>query len=657
MFGMRMNSFFNKYLLHIRLLLLAMFSFNALYAAVRNSAVCDELGAHIPCGYLYWTTGVFGGGINNPPLGQLLIALPVKILGLSYDLYTEQHLMLFRLGVLLMAVLLGELIYRFASTLYRPAAGIAALFLFAFSPNILAHASLATLDLPVTFFIFLTIFLLYRYIERPGLLRMLALSTAVACAILVKVQALLLVFIIALSFVVYIKAILAENRQNRYILFASWLMIPVCIVLITNIVYLHVPASAGEWIPVQFMEAVKGKIFHAERGHFAYMLGNYSTEGWWYYFPVAILFKTPLPTLLLLSAALYKRPSRKTAVYVLVPLVLLLLLAMRGRINIGLRHILTIYPFIFIMAAKPLSELWNKTSGKIALIVLAGWYVAQAIMITPHHLSYFNLAAGGSKNGHRYLIDSNYDWGQNDKFLRRYVESKDIDYHINPDPFRPTNGHILVNANAYYGVLNRGEEAYSWLKSVTPVNQIAFTWFEFMVPESTFTAPPDYEEIRQLFISHMIDMRERYSSIRNVQYHLDLARLCTSFRAYDLAFAEMRLLLERDPDCRPAFAMGGELIVRYKLGVMPFKGMEYLYGNQSRKRPGAEIEEAEVAAVAQRAGAGNLFSMLYNRIGVELYQDRNINGAVKAFETALAFHPGNRDAAVNLQRIQQSSKH
>jgi hypothetical protein len=151
-------------------------------------------------------------------------------------------------------------------------------------------------------------------------------------------------------------------------------------------------------------------------------------------------------------------------------------------------------------------------------------------------------------------------------------------------------------------------------------------------------------------------MRQQYTSIQNVQYHLDLARLCTSFRAYDLAFAEMRLLLEQQPDCWPAFAMGGELIVRYKLGVLPFRGMEYLYGNQSRKRPGAIVEEAEVAAVARRAGVGNQFSVLYNRIGLERYQDRDMEGAVRAFESALAFHPGNSDAAVNLQRIQQSYK-
>lgn len=650
-----MSSFLKKYALRIRVSLLAVFSLNAVYAALQNSAVCDELGAHIPCGYMYWSTGIFGGGINNPPLGQLLIALPVKIFGLSYDLYTEQHLFLFRIVGILMAVLLGELIYRFASALFDASVGTAALFLYAFSPNILAHATLATLDFPVVFFIFLAVFLLYRYVEKPGLLRMLWLGTAAACAMLVKVQALLLLVIIALAFIVFFKPMVAKNGRNRYLLFGSWLLIPAAVVVITNIVYLNLPPATGQWIPPEFVEAIRGKIFHAERGHFAYLLGRYSTEGWWYYFPAAILFKTPLPVLLLFLAGLFRRHSRKTVVYVIVPLLLLLAVAMRGRVNIGLRHVLTIYPFLFIIAAYPLSRLWNRAAGKIAFIVLAGWYIGQAVYITPHHLSYFNVPAGGPENGHRCLIDSNYDWGQNDKFLRKYVESRGIEYKIDPDPFHPSNGHILVNANALYGVLNRGEQAYAWLKKFEPVNRVAFTWFEYDVPDGTFAERPDYEEIRRVFISYVIDMRERYASMSNIQYHFDLARLCTSFRAYDLAFAEYRDLLSRQPDSRQAFAMGGELAVRYKLGVLPFRGMEYLHGDQSSRFAGVPINEETVIAAAKRTGVGSPFSMLYNRIGVELFQKRNINGAVAAFEKAVAFDPDNRDAVTNLNRLRQPS--
>jgi hypothetical protein len=148
--------------------LLALFIANGLRAAVANSGVCDELGAHIPTGYLYWSSGEFSGGLGNFPLGQLLIAAPTYLLGHSYELFTEQHLLLFRLPVLMLGALLGLLVSRMATSLYGRTAGVAALFLYALSPNILAHATLATLDLPTAFVIFLTVYCLYCYVEKPG---------------------------------------------------------------------------------------------------------------------------------------------------------------------------------------------------------------------------------------------------------------------------------------------------------------------------------------------------------------------------------------------------------------------------------------------------------------------------------------------------------
>ena len=92
-------------LLLIQAALLLCFVGNALRSAIANSAVCDELGAHIPAGYLYWTSGQFSGGLSNFPLGQLLIAAPVHWLGHSYELFSEEHLLLFRLPVIGMGVL------------------------------------------------------------------------------------------------------------------------------------------------------------------------------------------------------------------------------------------------------------------------------------------------------------------------------------------------------------------------------------------------------------------------------------------------------------------------------------------------------------------------------------------------------------------------
>ena len=93
--------------LSIFVLLLAAFFANAFNDAIQNSGVCDELGAHIPSGYLYLKSGRFSGGVDNFPLGQVIIALPAKLFSYSYELFTEQHLLLFRLPILLLGLLLG----------------------------------------------------------------------------------------------------------------------------------------------------------------------------------------------------------------------------------------------------------------------------------------------------------------------------------------------------------------------------------------------------------------------------------------------------------------------------------------------------------------------------------------------------------------------
>ena len=162
------------------------------HSAIVHSATCDEIGAHIPAGYLYWTSGQYGGGLDNFPLAQLLIALPVRALGLRYALFSEQHLLLFRLPVVLLALTLGLLTYVYTRDLFGRTAAQVAIALLAVSPNILAHGSLATLDLPTAFFILLALWLLLRHVTAPSTLRFLWFSLALGLAVATKLQALLL---------------------------------------------------------------------------------------------------------------------------------------------------------------------------------------------------------------------------------------------------------------------------------------------------------------------------------------------------------------------------------------------------------------------------------------------------------------------------------
>src|SRR5262249_4468416 len=150
--------------------------------------------------------------------------------------------------------------------------------------------------------------------------------------------------------------------------------------------------------------------------------------GFWLYFPVAFLVKTPIPTLILLIATfalwIFRRRKRLNETFLLVPVVVYFCLAVWAGINIGLRHLLPIYPFIFVLLGSTVAELWNRKNrlARSGLLLLSAWYLWSAISIYPNYLAYFNEFAGGPDNGHKILLDSNLDWGQDLKGLKRWMD-------------------------------------------------------------------------------------------------------------------------------------------------------------------------------------------------------------------------------------------
>lgn len=580
------------------LLLIVFFFLNGLYIMVHNSGSCDELGAHIPSGYLYWSTGQFGGGIDNPPLGQLIIGLLVKVLGLHYPLFSEQYLFLFRLPVLVLGVVLAFFLFRFTLLMYDKKTAVLALFFYCFSPNILAHSSLATLDIPIACFIFLTLYFSLRLFSTLSIKDYFLCCLCFGCALTTKIQAMVLTPLLLVLLVVYFHHRVQEpttklkeknKRLNFKKLVIGFLLMGFILWVLINLVYLNLPLSEGKsMLPDSFMASIKDKFAHSEAGHFSYLMGQYSDKGWWYYFPLIILFKTPLAVLVLVLIGLFMKPEKKTVFFIFMPIGAFLAVAMSSHVNIGIRHILIIYPFLFILAALGARFLLNfqikkKNLLPILLLLLCVWHVSDTLTITPHQLSYFNVLAGGSKNGHKIMVDSNYDWGLNDYDLENYVKERAIAFKINPDPFVPQAGHILVNVNALYGVLNEGPEAYLWLKEYQPLKQIAYTWFEYEVPEADlaklagFSKPekhhynyPDYLE------ADVNVLQQQYAADPNSETHLKLALMFIDRRDYSNALKEIRLVLKQDPTNSYALFLGGELIVRFKLGVLMFKDDGYL---------------------------------------------------------------------------------
>jgi 4-amino-4-deoxy-L-arabinose transferase-like glycosyltransferase len=182
----------------------------------------------------------------------------------------------------------------------------------------------------------------------------------------------------------------------------------------------------------------------------AFLCGDIRIQGWWYYFPLAMLFKTPLATLIALAAsavfcvALVRR-SRVRDAWPIFALgaapVFYMVTAMRSNLNIGLRHVLPVYPFLFIfigvMAATALAR-YPKTTGCLMVLLLGG-LLGETLAAYPNFIPFFNVAAGGSSGGIRLLSDANLDWGQDLPALARWQrEHPDHQLYLSqfglPDP-------------------------------------------------------------------------------------------------------------------------------------------------------------------------------------------------------------------------------
>src|SRR3990172_5351536 len=230
-------------------------------------------------------------------------------------------------------------------------------------------------------------------------------------------------------------------------------------------------------------------------------MGEIKEGGWEYYFIVVWLLKTPIPSILFITASIGLYLARHRAnlleeAFLVAPFTGYLIFYSVWGDNIGIRYMIPCFPFMFVFAARLLPLL--KGHGRpIRLACFAGifWLVTEWVSITPDHLSYFNQIAGGSENGVEWLDNSNVDWGQGLKQLRDYLLKSQIhDYaycyfgtgrpqyygikgrRITDMDFfiRPTRGIVILSAQCIprgRDILDKvfGRNPLNWLRQQKPV--------------------------------------------------------------------------------------------------------------------------------------------------------------------------------------------
>ncbi len=405
-----------------------------------------------------------------------------------------------RLMVMLQGLLLGFFVYRLGSELYGWKAGILALVFFAFCPNMIAHGGVITPDMTLTAFSFIAIYYFRNALVRGDWKSHVLAGIALGLALLSKFPAVLL---LPVEVVIAAFAVCRGPQVRVKRLMASW----GCALLVLLLGYGFDLTPYFQGIRVQ-------QVFGPE-GHWAFLMGQLSKDGWWYYCLVAFVLKTPIPLLLAVAAALVLLGARaiRRAISIddlvlWIPVVAVFAFFSVELRSIGLRYVLPVYPFLFVSAGAAVQQGLNVRRLKYLLLLPVAWYIAGTSMIFPDYFAYFNELVGGVDNGYKYLVDSNLDWGQDLKGLKRFMDSRGIDriylsyfgtdvpkrfgirydwlpsYLLdNPNPQTTIDikrkRYLAISVTNLQGVYMEPHTMFRWLDRYTPIARIGHSIFVY----------------------------------------------------------------------------------------------------------------------------------------------------------------------------------
>ncbi|MBI5883508.1 MAG: glycosyltransferase family 39 protein [Elusimicrobia bacterium] len=429
------------------------------WGMIRASAPTFDEPVHLASGYQDLVSGSYRlNSQDHPPFAEMWGALPLLWLRPSamfqhpylqarrvYN-FSDAFLYKNRLGAEKMldtarlwclvtwGTLLGWAVMAWALRLSGPVGMAAAGSLYAFCPVLISNSAVVTTDAASAVFFFITFWLLSgRGVVKAGGGRTLWRWAGAGAAMGLAMASKFSMFVLP---VVACAMLAAEHRlgSKRAAPAAAsgvpWLGIAVMALgafLALALVYRF--ESVG-----LYADGLRATLTRIDEGRSSFFHGRHSNSGWLAYFPAALLVKTPIPLLAFagLGLGLWLRAPDLGRLWVAGPAAAYFLAALLSKTQIGIRHILPVFPFLILMGADAVAWLWTcRTAApwvqmvkRGAVLVLAVWLAVSVGRGHPHHLAYFNEAVGGPSAGHRWFVDSNLDWGQGLKELGRILESR-----------------------------------------------------------------------------------------------------------------------------------------------------------------------------------------------------------------------------------------
>jgi Dolichyl-phosphate-mannose-protein mannosyltransferase len=408
--------------------------------------------------------------LHVPELQRRQFKLETFLDGRNFASWNYENGILFRarIAVSVFALLIALLIFFAAREMFGVSAGFIALILFVFDPNFLAHGAFVTTDVGVSCFIFAAIYAFYRYVKAPSGGRLLLAGLATGLALASKHTGILvfpMLLVLALCEIgrrAPETGLVASKRKQVLRLTGA----VAATVVIAGLVlwsfygfrYRARPAGAEINPPLdvslhQLSSRVEAKVLgtaadlhilpesylygmadiqSVDDSYTAYFFGKIYPHGTRLYFPGVLAIKSTLPFLIALFVTVALIVSRKLVrwreiLFLTAPPVIYLAVAMSSQMNIGVRHILPMYTFLYVLVAGAGARLIHTNRRwTYAVAVLLVWQLCEAVHIFAAYMAYANEAWGGPSNTHKYLSDSNVDWGQQLIAANRYLKQHRI---------------------------------------------------------------------------------------------------------------------------------------------------------------------------------------------------------------------------------------
>jgi hypothetical protein len=532
----------------IPVLLCLAFVAQSLWFIGTQSLTFDEP-AHMVAGLDMWQAGKFVRWNDHPPLSRALFALPLlgKDWGIDFvfhpDDWNDHSSKAWLTWVprdpqgiawrarsmnLLLGLALGALLWIAARRLFSVAAANLALLLFAFTPSLIAHFSVATTDGAGVLMIFAVAMQVVAWRRDPSRFHTTLLGLALGGMLIAKFYTPPL-FLLALGLtlgldhgrhwrkVACAAAIAFVVILAAYRFHVSWLMLQ------NGQLAMHSPGAVYKLgsvpkvpsfsIPVPAGEYLTGLIDvfrHNRWGHPSFFLGEISQSGGWkLYYPVLIALKWPTVVLLLclgvagLCLSRRVRMPPELGIMLLFPAVFLLF-SIFSKIDIGDRHVLPVLPFLLLICGSLAQLEWRRGAFIAAVVVVAALHIGDALRYAPDYLSYFNPFVSPT-NSYRLLSDSNIDWGEGLIALCQYRAAHPKEpihlayfgsvypsgYHLDVQPLREdqrATGTVVVSATHLSGQLLRRPGSYKWLLQYPRTAILNHTLHVFQVPAGAIRA-------------------------------------------------------------------------------------------------------------------------------------------------------------------------